>query len=147
MFFLALIDFLIQSSLNVKICQLINFLFFWIVFCLFCISLISAGQKFALLLKNELLFVILKNVVYSVTISIFVWLAVTVGFGGVLQINCFYKTKNVLIKQLQWNLFWLKLKAVKAFSNDVHQFSSPTKDCNFQRRTLNLAKHLRRAIL
>ena len=84
--------------------------------------------------------------------SLFDWLSLLVSqtqlpIRGILQISWFYKTKKVLIKQLQRNFFWVKLKTVKAFSNDVRQFSSRPKGCNFLRRILNLAKQLRRSIL
>ena len=60
----------------------------------------------------------------------------------------FLKLAVAPIKQLQWDIFWVKLKVVKAVqANDAQQFSIHAKGCNFHRRILNLARHLISGIL
>ena len=149
-------DLLIQSSLEWKDLSTPSFLIhasilfiYLFVFCLYCLFLfyfflITASQKFALLLKNGLSLVIPKNFVFSVTITIFAWLAVTIGFAGE---ELFYKLVIFIKPKKSTN----KATAAESFFREGFKWRSPitsaAKGCNFQRHIQNYVKHLRWSVL
>ena len=122
------------------------FICFLFVFCLFLFFffLVTASQKFALLLKNGLSLVIPKNFVFSVTITIFAWLAVTIGFAGE---ELFYKLVIFIKPKKSTN----KATAAESFFREGFKWRSPitsaAKGCNFQRHIQNYVKHLRWSVL
>ena len=87
-------------------------------FYLFIYLLITASQKFALLLKNWLSLVIPKNFVFSVTITIFAWLAVTIGFAGE---ELFYKLVIFIKPKKSTN----KATAAESFFREGFKWRSP----------------------
>ena len=127
--------------------------FFLFVFCLFPISFDNCRSKICIVTEKWTLPYNPKKMLFTVWIyrSLFDWLSLLLSqtyilTRSILQISCFYKTK-IPDKATAVEPFLINLKAVKAFSTNIYQFSSPPKDCNFRRGIQNPAKHLRWSIL